>query len=289
MTRHVLLCALLACTPAPTPAPSPTPLPSSGNVPLPPPLPRTAPPASHASPGCSKATLASGPSRVSVSGAERTFTLVLPERSEGPSPLVFVLHGDGGSGAGIRKQMDLERVAGGRAVFVYPDSPGGWDLDGNRDVLFFDAMLFSISNGACIALDRVFVTGFSNGAYMANQLACRRGDRIRAVATHAGGGPYEVQGRYDAQGHLLCAGKAVASLVVHGLSDREVAPSEGDKSVAHWTFANRCGSQPSPVPPAPCVAYDCEQPVHACKIQGLGHGLWAEGAKVTWSFFEALK
>jgi polyhydroxybutyrate depolymerase len=151
-------------------------------------------------------------------------------------------------------------------------------------------MLFTLHNTVCMDPRRVFVTGFSNGAYMANQLACRRGDRIRGVVTHAGGGPFEVNGQYDAQGHLVCPGKAVASLVVHGASDGVVSPGEGQKSLDHWSFANRCSGGSSPALTAPCVALQgCFQPVGTCRIPGLGHGLWKDAGRVTWTFFEALR
>ena len=213
-----------------------------------------------------------------------------------PYPVVFGLHGNGGSAASVRAQLDLERHAQGRAIFVYPEGiGGGWDLDGetskNRDVALFDAILFQLHGSLCVDERRIFVTGFSNGAYMANQLACRRGDRIRAVATHSGGGPYENAGKYDEQGHLLCPGKAVASLVVHGLADNSVLPSEGQNSIAHWAFANRCSTGSArPTAPSPCVALSaCYQPVVTCKVPGLGHAMWSEGKKATWSFFDSLK
>jgi polyhydroxybutyrate depolymerase len=125
---------------------------------------------------------------------------------------------------------------------------------------------------------------------MANQLACKRGERIRAVATHSGGGPYENAGTYDDTGHLQCPGKAVASLVVHGLSDSTVLPSEGQKSIEHWSFANRCSGGSSPSAPSACVSMNgCFQPVVACKVPGLGHAMWSEGKRLTWSFFDALR
>ena len=191
--------------------------------------------------------------------------------------------------------MDLERHAKGAALFVYPQGAGGgWDLDApparNRDVALFDAILLKVHGSLCLDPKRVFVTGFSNGAYMANQLACRRGDRIRAIATHAGGGPYENAGTYDDQGHLVCPGKAVAALVVHGLSDKGVAPNEGQKSVDHWSFANRCTGRTSPGGPSACVSFDgCAQPVVSCKVPGLGHAMWSEGKRMTWSFFDSLR
>ena len=252
------------------------------------------------SPGCGKPAAKIGASvqHVSALGKDRAYTLVVPDGyvPTSPYPLVLVLHGNGGSGAGARSQTDLEKVAGGHAIFVYPDAPGGWNLDApassNGDVALFDAILFTAHNTLCIDPRRVFVTGFSNGAYMANQLACKRGERIRAVATHAGGGPYEASGgNYDASGNLVCPGKAVAALIVHGNSDGTVAPSEGQKSIDHWSYANRCSSATatSTLTP-PCVAVQgCFQPVDVCRIPGLGHGLWNQAGKVTWSFFDALK
>ena len=295
MTRRLFFFALfcLSCTPRestyvppPQPAPyysPPTPrVPAAGTQPAPQ-LPV------QGSPGCARRSLRSGTQRANVGGQARTYTTVVPDQG-GPYPVVFTLHGDGGNGAGIRSALGLEPFAAGRAVFVYPDSPGGWDLDGAAGVSFFDAMLFTIANEACVDLRRVFVIGFSNGAYMANQLGCRRGDRIRAVATFAGGGPYETQGGYDAQGRLVCPGKAVASMVIHGLADNVVAPSEGQKSVDHWTYANRCAGGTTPTQPAGCLAVSgCPQPVVVCRIQGLGHAVWPEGRRAAWAFFDALK
>jgi polyhydroxybutyrate depolymerase len=250
-------------------------------------------------PGCGKAAKpgAAAGQRVTAAGRARTFTLVVPDgyRPDVPYPLVVVLHGGGGTSAWARTQTDLERVAAGRAVFAYPDAVrGNWDLDSpagsNVDIALFDTILLLLHNTLCIDPRRVFLTGFSNGAYMANQLACRRGEHIRGIVTHAGGGPYDPHGSYDAQGHLVCPEKAVAALVVHGLSDTTVAPAEGQKSIDHWTFANRCrGSTQSAWSP-PCVAFDgCFNPVGMCRVPGLGHGTWKEAGRVTWQFFESLR
>jgi polyhydroxybutyrate depolymerase len=248
-------------------------------------------------PGCGRPAPKSGARRVRVGSRERTYTLVVPEsyRPDAPHPLVLGLHGSGGKGSGARAQLGLERAAPESALFVYPDGiKGGWDLASpaadNRDVAFFDALLLEITNAACVDPRRVFVAGFSNGAYMANQLACRRGDRIRAIATHAGGGPFETQGRYDEQGRLLCPGKAVAALIVHGASDRAVLPGEGQKSVDHWHNANRCGKGRRPGPHAACEALDgCLQPVTHCRVPGLGHAVWSEAAALSWALFSSLK
>jgi polyhydroxybutyrate depolymerase len=253
---------------------------------------------SAGSPACGKAGARLGvmTEHVPVFGKTRSYTLVVPASysPSTPYPLVYVLHGHGGTGAQVRSAFDLESAAKEQAIFLYPDGlGGGWDLDSptskNADVALFDATLALTQSNYCVDLRRVFVTGFSNGAYMANQLGCRRGDRIRAVATHSGGGPYEATGDYDARGHLVCKGKAIASLIVHGASDGTVAPAEGEKSLDHWTYANHCSGS-APTSPAGCVAYHrCTSPVISCKVPGLGHGVWPPAKQLTWTFFDAQK
>lgn len=251
------------------------------------------------SPGCGKpAQSGAHGQKITALGKARAYTLVVPNgyQPKAPYPVVFGLHGNGGNASGVRGSLDLEKHARGQAIFVYPEGiGGGWDLDNesgkNRDVALFDAILLALHQSLCIDERRIFVTGFSNGAYMANQLGCRRGERIRAVATHSGGGPYENAGAiYDDHGHLVCPGKAVAALVVHGSADVSVTPSEGQKSVDHWSFANRCSGGSSPGGPSACVSMNgCTQPVVSCKVPGLGHAMWSEGKRMTWSFFDSLR
>lgn len=250
------------------------------------------------SPACGKpAPKGVLPRHVTLFGKSRSYTLVVPA-SYTPAislPVVVVLHGHGGSGAQARASFDLEGPAAGKALFLYPDAVGGgWDLDAeagkNRDVALFDAMLAQVQSEYCVDLHRVFLAGFSNGAYMANQLACRRSERVRAVATHSGGGPYETgaAAKYDDQGRLQCGAKPVGSLVIHGTADGTVVPAEGQKSIDHWSAANHCSAAPGAASAKPCVTYaSCIHPVVACKVQGLGHSVWPEAPARAWAFFDA--
>ena len=254
--------------------------------------------AANGSKGCgSQSNLAkAGPAsglKVSVGDAKRNYALSVPTGYDAARsyPLVFALHGSGGNGSGTRDYFGFEAFAADKAVFVYPDGENGsWELDApapqNKDIAFFDALVGELEAKLCVDTTRIFATGYSNGAYFANQLGCRRGDVLRAIAPHAGGGPYENNGKYTPDGHLDCGQKPVAAMVFIGLADTGVDPSEGEKSLAHWTYAGGCKEQTSPVAPGPCVAYQgCKKPVVSCKISGLGHDVWNQGAKATWSFF----
>lgn len=235
---------------------------------------------------------------VDVAGTARTFSVEVPADYDPyrKYPLVFVLHSGGGTGARTRSYFDFSSFAGSDAIFLYPDGRrGSWDLDSetaeNGDVALFDALVAKLSRERCIDPKRIFVTGTSNGAYFANQLGCRRGDVIRAIAPHAGGGPYSLQGAmFDEKGALKCPTAPVAARIFIGLADTQVLPSEGEKSVAHWTRTNGCQAATEGDAPAPCVTHaGCERPVSVCRLPGVGHRMWAEGPKATWSFFQTFE
>lgn len=246
--------------------------------------------------GATSALSAPGPATglvVTVGGTKRTYALSVPAGYDAYRgyPLVFNFHSGGRTGASARDYFAFESFAGDKAVFVYPDGvKGNWDLDTtaaqNADVAFFDGLLVELESKLCIDTTRVFATGSSMGAYLTNQLGCRRGDVLRAIAPHAGGGPWETGGTYDAEGHLKCAQKPPAAMVFIGLADTSVDPAEGEKSLAHWSWAGGCKAETSPVAPSPCVAYEgCKNPVVSCKVPGVGHKIWNQGPKATWEFF----
>lgn len=244
--------------------------------------------------GCARAS-AAGVSEdavsIDVGGTARTYSLVVPagEPPKGAWPVVLAFHGSGGTGSGLRKSIGLEALMGATAILAYPDAVNGsWDIDtasdGNRDLVFFDALVAELSRSYCVDSTRVFATGFSNGAYFANHLAYRRGDAIRAVAPQAGGGPYA--GEYGADGELVVDGR-VAAMVIHGAVDRSVTLSEGKKSLAYWQRANGCEAKgASPAETSPCVQFaGCDKPVLFCEVPSLGHKIWDGAPGAVASFF----
>jgi polyhydroxybutyrate depolymerase len=248
--------------------------------------------------GCTKSGLMKGAGQaktISVWGAPRSYVLSVPQ-GYGELPqswrLVFAFHAGGGTGAGLRGAYDTDqRFAEKGAIVVYPDAADGtWDLDSpsdqNPDIAFFDTLLAEITAKACIDATRIFSVGFSNGAYFANQLGCRRGSVFRAIAPHAGGGPYGPGSSYDAQGNLVCVGTPPAVKIFHAEDDYTVPISHAEASIQHWTWANGCQDSTHGAAPDPCTAYEgCSKPVEVCRYWGVGHAMWSGGAKATWDFF----
>jgi hypothetical protein len=106
--------------------------------------------AATGSPACGKAGAKTGvlAQHVQIFGKNRSYTLVVPSGYSPTTsyPLVYVLHGQAGTARKARSAIDLESIAGGRAIFRYPDGQhGSWDLDSptskNADVALFDATL----------------------------------------------------------------------------------------------------------------------------------------------------
>jgi polyhydroxybutyrate depolymerase len=247
--------------------------------------------------GCSKGAGGNKLGRsLDVHGQERSYDLLVPSSYDKARsyPLVFVFHGGGGTSADARHTLDFSKVAKNDAIFVYPTArDGNWDLDTpadhNADVAFFDALVALVEESHCVDRARVFATGYSNGGYFSNQLGCRRGDVLRGIAPHAGGGPFEGDDGYDDNGNLKCKGKAVAAMVFHGERDEEVSIDEGHRSLSHWKWANGCEDNSSGTSPDPCVSFaGCKNPVVFCGVPELGHDVWSEGTRSTWSFFSKL-
>jgi polyhydroxybutyrate depolymerase len=57
---------------------------------------------------------------------------------------------------------------------------------GSRDLAWFGQLLTHVEETTCVDQNRVFVTGYSNGAFMSSAIACEYSARVAAVAPVAG-------------------------------------------------------------------------------------------------------
>lgn len=113
-----------------------------------------------------------------------------------PLLLVIVLHGDGGTAAGIRAALPLEAQANGAAAFSYLSSAGGsfeyWtDTGRGHEGRFVQAVIANYGvAGVTIDPARVYLVGFSGGGTMAQALGCRLGAGVPAAKLAVGTGFY---------------------------------------------------------------------------------------------------
>jgi polyhydroxybutyrate depolymerase len=250
--------------------------------------------------GCGKAGMATGllaGQTITVAGQARTYVLSVPTNYTAATPLALVLawHGANINGSTAQRFFNLESKSNGAAIFAYPDglAAAGWDLSsGSTDFQLFLALVDSISSSYCIDANRIFATGHSSGAMMANDLGCYYGDMLRAVAPVSGTPP-------SLAGRPGCTGK-VAAIVMHGESDSLF--SQGEATRDFWLKQNGCSTEAKTWAPEPaCVEYQgcqADLPVIWC-VHGEGHawpvltgrdcnpdaGVCFDGGSAVWAFF----
>ncbi len=129
---------------------------------------------------------------------ERTYHMYLPTNFDksNPTPLVFALHGGGGTGGRFEKDVSegsLTAAAEARGmVIVTPDGiDKRWNdgrtehFGGDRmydDVGFISALIDRMIEEYGVDPKRVYATGISNGGLMSFRLALDLSDKIAAIA-----------------------------------------------------------------------------------------------------------
>ncbi|MGH8596416.1 MAG: alpha/beta hydrolase family esterase, partial [Gammaproteobacteria bacterium] len=134
-----------------------------------------------------------------VNGLERDYLLYTPHNAGSSSdlrPLVFVLHGGGGTARQIASHVgDHFMALADREGFylVFPDAIGKWwDFGMGKvaesrprwadDHAFFESLIDTLATQLPIDRRRIFATGISRGGQASYFMACALPGRIRAIA-----------------------------------------------------------------------------------------------------------
>lgn len=176
-----------------------------------------------------------------LGGRERTLYLYAPTAKRSAVPLVLVLHGGGGVGAGMEwlTKRGFNRLADrDGAVIVYPDGIGKSWNDGRSDTAsksaqeqvddigWFRALPRELASQYSIDLHRVYVTGISNGGLMSYRIACDAADIYAAVA------PVATNMSIDLAPHCKPAGPI--SLAILNGTDDPIMPWRGGAVKVLW-------------------------------------------------------
>ena len=211
---------------------------------------------------------------IASGGVERHAILHVPEGYDGrkPLPLVFVLHGFGGSAASMIPLTEMSEKADDEGFFVaYLDgtpcvpqagSPcvgqRGWNNGLSAelgitvdDVGFVRDALKHLQALVRVDVRRVYAAGFSNGGMMCHRLGSELSDLLAGVAVVEG----TIGIRQD-DGEFLTIPDAVGSIpivIVHGRNDEAILYEGGQgggtgqiyaksvaDAVAFWTEQNHC-------------------------------------------------
>jgi phospholipase/carboxylesterase len=142
---------------------------------------RPAPPTSSTDPGEHRLELGGG----------RDGMLFVPPRAQTDTgaPLVVMLHGAGGSAAGMRFTFDIAKEFG--VIVLAPDSRGRtWDAIHGRvglDVAFLNAALVHVFERVAIDPHHVGIGGFSDGASYALTIGLANGDLFTHILAFSPG------------------------------------------------------------------------------------------------------
>lgn len=248
-------------------------------------------------------------------GRVRTFRVHRPKGAAKPLPILFVLHGGGGNAEQTQGSLSFDAVADTHGFLaVYPDGTGRtvlgklfgtWNSDeeccgealasGVDDVAFIDQLIDELGARYEGDVERVFVTGLSNGGDMTHRLGCELSARVDAIAPV--GAPRVIGS---------CAPtRPVPTMIVHGTEDpcalydggavcggcfsRALADLNGDTAdagdhfscmgardvAAAWQARNECAGGASQVTfqrgDASCETWCPGREVTLCTIVGGGH------------------
>ena len=188
---------------------------------------------------------------LSVNGAPRAYLLFRPPAPDVKhlAPLVIAIHGYALDGRTLEERSRYDDLAARDGfVVVYPQGVNvSWDAGvccggSSDDLAFIRNLVDKLITDGGIDPKRIFATGVSNGAMMAQRLACELSDRITAVASVSG-----------ALGIDSCTpSRAISVLEMHGTADG-IIPFAGDpaQSLASQmeqmsAWAKRDGCSPDP-------------------------------------------
>jgi polyhydroxybutyrate depolymerase len=166
-------------------------------------------------------------------GHRRSYDLYLPAQMPTPVPVILALHGAGGSPARFARITRLHEQATPAGFLVaYPAGIGKTWHAGTccgpaqnqaiDDVAFLQALLTDLRGRYPVDDQRIFVTGFSNGAKLAYRVACDLSEQIAAIAP--------VAATPNVEDPPCTPTAPVALLHLHGLRDRG-APFAGGAPV----------------------------------------------------------
>ena len=203
---------------------------------------------------------------ITSGGLERTYSVHISSSydQERPTPLVFVLHGGGGTGKGMIKLTSFNAVADKENfIIAYPDGfEKHWNdgrgiqwqahIENTDDVGFISALIDHLSDELNIDARKIYVTGISNGGMMSHRLGYELSQRIAAISPVASNIPVN-------QASVWSPSRPVPVLIINGTDDPLVPWDGGDihfgknklgevlsvaDTVKFWVEKDQCPSSP---------------------------------------------
>ena len=222
---------------------------------------------------------------IMVKGVARRYWTKLPTNYDPAKPTPLVFYGPGCGASGV-EGAPLDNSIKDSAMRVFVIGTGGcFDTAGPEpETGYFNAVLDEVQANFCTDTAKVFVSGYSSGAWLSDLLSCTAGDRIRAIGTAAGG--------FKAT-HPPCKGNP-AAMFHAGTNDgsnpitklNAQGMNEGSSAARdRLLMDNACTAETKEWDPKfpYCKQYiGCKSPVVWCQQDGVGHSNGEEVARTGW-------
>ncbi len=163
-------------------------------------------------------------------------------------PMVFSLHGAGGSKESQYQLSEFNLIADRENfIVITPEATGRGALtfwnqtssaNGADDVGFIDTLISVIAAEYNVDLDRIYLAGSSNGAFMSLQIACERSNKIAAVAAVKG---------YMTPDQITNCNPSMPTAIIqmHGTQDPLVAYNGIQATIDFWNTFNQTDTVPT--------------------------------------------
>jgi poly(3-hydroxybutyrate) depolymerase len=182
------------------------------------------------------------------------YTLFVPAGlPDGPVPLLLGFHGLGQSATNYQDHGLMELATREGFIVAFPSGVRSWwATEDSQDVKFVRDIVADIRTERCIDARRIWATGASNGAFMAQRLACDAGDLFAAIAVHAGtpaDGTFPFGGPCRANEDKAPGFETLPVWWSHGTADSTVDIATGKKAFRSWLNRYQCDTVPLEVLP----------------------------------------
>ncbi len=188
-----------------------------------------------------------GTATITSNSITRSFTFHAPGLSVGVNlPVMIVMHGDGGTGAGIQGYSGFDAAADAQNFLaVYPNAiANNWNRSADNvagdactgssnpsnDVLFISDLIDYLCVTYQINKNKVYASGHSAGGYMAYNLAIQLTNKIAAFAPVAG----SLCGDNTFMNNALAVNPPVPIYHIHGDADGTVSYPDPNNMPDSW-------------------------------------------------------
>ncbi len=170
---------------------------------------------------------------ITVNNTSRNYIVYAPKNLGAGRPLLISCHGMN-QDAGYQKDMlKIEAIADtAKFVTVFPNGINrGWDIGGDRDLKFMEALIDEMVSKYDIDRNRVYISGFSMGGMFTYHAMNRMADKFAAFAPISG---------YPMGGGSYTSSRPVPIIHIHGTTDDVVNFGGVSGVINGWVKRNGC-------------------------------------------------